>query len=206
VTFGLAWIVILYVLSWEYRQARLPAEVRAVDRRGLALLLGLARSWPRTRTRQIEPIFIAAGGQLIDYAGSREVVRMLESEWPRKPTLLILFFAPGAGEAVRIAENAPQTAELRRLAKDSAASLWIPVWGDDAWALFPFWPFWKHRASEPIALIGSDPAAFFDSSLSREALQRTAQLAMEITLRWAKIKTTQSPAVDSLSAPSQSPT
>jgi hypothetical protein len=183
VVFALLWIVILCVLSWEYDRSGSTTGPGDADRRGLAVLLELARSWPRNRSRQIEPVFIAAGGQRIDYAGSREVIRILETEWPKKPTLLVLFFAPGAGEAIRIA---PGFKDLQALAKESAESLWIPIRGDDCWTLFPFWPFDDVRPAEPIGLIGSDPTAFFDSSVSPEALHRAAQLAAEIALRWAR--------------------
>ena len=192
---ALVWIGILQVLHWEYVQSRLPQDRRAIDRRGIAVLLELARSWSRARSRQIETVFIAAGGQSLNYAGSREVLRMIESEWPRKPTLLILFFAPGAGDAVRVA---PVWRELEALANQSAESLWVPVWGTDPFTILQFWPFEFHRASQAIALIGSDPAAFFDSAVSPESLQRTALLAMEIALRWAKKKSGESPSPLSL--------
>ncbi len=184
VPFFLVWVMILCILSWEYHQSRSIGGLDLADRRGLAVLIELARSWPRDRSRQIEPVFIAAGGQRIDYAGSREVVRIVETEWPRKPTLLVLFFAPGAGEAIRIA---PGMTHLQELANESAKSLWIPIWGDDCWTLSPFWPLEEVRA-EPIALIGSEPTMFFESAVSPEALHRAAQLATEIALRWAKKK------------------
>ena len=51
---------------------------------------------------------------------------------------------------------------------------------------FSLWPFENMQAAEPIALIGSDPRANFDASVSPEVLHRAAQLATEIALRWAK--------------------
>lgn len=200
----LHWSLILGILIWESHHSGPTTELGLAERRGLAVLLELARSWPGSRSRQIEPVFIAAAGQRLNYAGSREVVRILESERPGKPTLLVLFFAPGAGEAIRIAENAPVASGLRDLAKDCADSLWIPTWGDDPWTLFPFWPFVEFKAAEPIALIGSDPMAFFDPSVSPEALHRAAQLATEIALRWAKNQSTQVAALESLSTKSES--
>jgi hypothetical protein len=204
ILFVLLWIVILCVLTWEYHHSGQTADLGLVERRGLAVLLELARSWPRSRSRQIEPIFVAAGGQRLDYAGSREFLRILEAERPTKPTLLVLFFAPGAGEALRIAENATLTSDLRALAKGAAESLWVPSWGVDRRALVPFWPFAKTKAAEPIALIGSDPMAFFDDSVSPEALHRAAQLATEIALRWAKTQKMQAAASDSSSSKSES--
>ena len=96
VIIAFVWVMIVCVLSWEYRHSRPPDEASWTDRLSTALLLELARSWPRRRSGQLEPAFIVAGGQRLDYAGSREVVRMLESEWARKPSLLLLLFAPGA--------------------------------------------------------------------------------------------------------------
>jgi hypothetical protein len=182
------WTMILRVLYWEYYQSGPTTHEGAVERRGLAVLLELARTWPPGRSRRIEPVFIAAGGQRLNYAGSREFLHILEREWRAKPTLLVLFFAPGAGEAIRLA---PVHFDVAVLARNSAESLWIPTWGDDAWTLLPFWPFEKQNAAEPIALIGSDPRAFFDPSVSPEALDRAAQLATEIALRWAKQKAAQ---------------
>jgi hypothetical protein len=199
----LHWSLILCILFWEYHHSAPTTEMGLVERRGLAVLLELARSWPRSRSQQIEPVFIAAGGQRLNYAGAREVVRILESEGPGKPTLLILFFAPGAGEAIRIAENAPISCGLAALANDSAESLWIPTWGNDPCMLFQFWPFARLKAlkaAEPIALIGSDPMAFFADSVSPESLHRAAQLATEIALRWAKKQRIQSAVADSSSS------
>ena len=207
--FVFLWIMVLCVLSWDHRQSRLAQEMGEVERWGLTVLLELARIWPRDRSRKIEPVFVAAGGQRLDYAGSREVIRMLDSEWRRKPSLLVLFFAPGAGERLRPSENALRIAGLRHpehdLARDAAESLWIQVDSNDPFALFSIWPFEKMKAAEPIALIGSDPMACFDGSVSPEALHRAAQLATEIALRWAKKHTTQAAAPDSSSPKSEPP-
>jgi hypothetical protein len=204
ILFVLLWITLLCILTWEHQHSGPKTELGLVERRGLAVLLELARSWRHSRPRQIESIFVAAGGQRLNYAGSREVLRILESENPAKPTLLVLFFAPGAGKAIRIAENDPLTSDLSALAKDAAESLWVPSWGDDRRALCPFWPFAKTKAAEPIALIGSDPMAFFDDSVSPEALHRAAQLATEIALRWAKKQRIQAAAAVSSSSKPES--
>ena len=129
-----------------------------------------ARSWPRNRSRQIEPVFIAAGGQRLDYAGSREVVRILETEWPRKPTLLVLFFAPGAGEAIR---NRPGNGRLEEAREGVSGEPLDTRLGRRL--LDAFLRSGLSRdvpAAETIALIGSDPTTFFDSSVVPEALRR----------------------------------
>jgi hypothetical protein len=190
--FFVAWIMILSVLSWEYHELRTRDETHRADRLGAAFLLELARSWPRRRSQHVEPVCIAAGGQQLNYAGSREVVRMLESEWPRKPALLLLLFAPGAEKEAEESESILRIAGLYTsgtvLAKTAAESLWIPNRSDDWAALFAIWPFEKVTAAEPIALIGSGPGNAAGAGLAPEALDRVAQLAVEITLRWAKIQ------------------
>ena len=148
-------------------------------------MLELARSWPRPRSGQLEPVFIVAGGQQLDYAGSREVVRMLDSEWPRKPSLLLLLCAPAPEAAVHSSSSVLRIAALRwsgsNLARAAAESLWIPNRSDDWASLAALWPFDVFREAEPIALIGSDLPDVAVEQMSPESLQRAAQLATEIT-------------------------
>jgi hypothetical protein len=191
VTIAFTWVLILCVLSWEYRHSRSADSVLRTDRLSTALLLELARSWPRHRSAELEPTFIIAGGQRLDYAGSREVVRMLDLEWPRKPSLLLLLFAPGAEGTTRGSESVLRIAALRGsgsdLAKSAARSLWIPH--RDEWASLPaLWPVENTMVDEPIALIGSDLGDESAGPVPQESLNRTAQLAMEIVLRWAKLQ------------------
>jgi hypothetical protein len=186
------WLMGLCVLFWEYRQSRLAKQTGEVERWGLTALLELARGWPRNRSQRIDAVFVAAGGQRLDFAGSRAVLRMLESEWPSKPSLLVLLFAPGAGERLRPPKNPLRVAGMyhsgKELAKEAAESLWIPVQSNDNLSLGLYWPFERAKVTEAIALIGSDPRAHFDALVSPEALQRATQLATEIALRWAKQK------------------
>jgi hypothetical protein len=179
-------MAILGILFHEVGGRRTADGSIRADRRGLTLLLALARSWPRTRTRPIEVIFAAAGGQQLDYAGSRAVVRRLELERPRKPSLLLLFFDPGAGDAhslVPIGSSSPGTAAL---AGDAASSLWIPVRAHDPWSHSLFWPLErKVSATEVIALQGAH-AGHVAETLTPQVLEHAAQLATEIALRWAK--------------------
>ena len=190
VMIAFVWVMILCILSWEYRQSRSSDEVRTTDRLSTALVLELARSWPRHRSGQLEPIFIIAGGQRLNYAGSREVVRMLESELPRKPSLLLLLFAPGAEAGSQSSASVLRITGLFRsgsdLARNAAESLWIPNRRDDWASFFTLWPFEKLRAAEPIALIGSGLGDVPAEHMSPESLQRAAQLATEIVLRWAR--------------------
>jgi hypothetical protein len=192
VMIAFVWVMIVGVLTWEHRQSCSTNEARTTDRLSTALVLELARSWPRRRSGQLEPIFIVAGGQRLDYAGSREVVRMLESEWPRKPSLLLLLFAPGAEAGVQSSGSVLRITALREsgcdLARNAAESLWIPNHRDDWASLDALWPFDLFREAEPIALIGSDLGDVPVEHMSPEALQRAAQLATEIVLRWAKVQ------------------
>jgi hypothetical protein len=190
------WIVVLCVLWREYSDSRGPDGSHRPDRRGLALLLEMASSWSRSRSSRIEVHFIAAGGQRVDYAGSRAVLRLLRSEWPSKPTLIVLFFAPGAGEVLRLSDG---MIGKPKFATEAAKSLWIPVFRLDPWAVCPFWPFDRECSAqrvEYLALIGSDAQAFFDATVSGQTLASAAQLATEIALRWAK-KQEPSPLPDS---------
>jgi hypothetical protein len=157
------------------------ARAPQVDRRALAVLLELARSWQRGRHHAIEAVFVAAGGQGLDHAGSREVVHSLRSDWQANPSLLILLFAPGAGEELLIGTGDIKVGEIAALA---ATSLWIPHQLGHRLTMYRFWPFPKW--TEVAALIGSNPREFSDSRVGPEALQRAAQLASEIALRWAK--------------------
>jgi hypothetical protein len=183
------WIVILSVVAWEFHQVRRRDRFGAPDRRGLAVLLELARSWPRTESRPIEPIFVAAGGQQLDHAGSREIARRFEWDWTSRPSLLILLLAPGAGETLWLSardSRLPIASGTAELARDAARSLWIPCQVVHDSTPMPFWPIvdW----GPVVAIMGSDPRVYPDASADPQALHRAAQLATEIALRWAKAR------------------
>jgi hypothetical protein len=181
VVFLLIWAVIACILWWEHRQSRLLARSHRVDRRGLAVLIELARSWQPSRSHPVQAVFVAAGGQQLDCAGSREVLRRLQSEWKSRPSLLSLLLAPGAGQELLIGAGCPGVHDL---AVEAAGSLWIPHRPRRFVEMYQFWPFAKWN--ESVAIMGANPAAFFDASGSPDALHRAAQLATEIALRWAK--------------------
>ena len=114
---AIVWLQIASLLSREFGQTRGIEGLHRVDRRGLAVLLEMAGTWPRTGSRPIELVFVAAGGQRLDHAGSREVVRLLGSEWSSKPSLLQLFFAPGAGEKLDLTTFDGRDSDIRGLAR-----------------------------------------------------------------------------------------
>jgi hypothetical protein len=180
----LVWIGIVSLLLREGRRCRRVEGSPPTDRHGLAVLLEMARSWPRTGSRPIEPIFVASGGQHLDHAGSREVVRMLRSDWSGKPSLLVLLFAPGAGDKLRLFAAGSPASDLDELVRGAARGLWIPIQHEELLAPIPPWPFGEYRPA--VALVGSDPSARLADSVDPQALHRAAQLATEIALRWGK--------------------
>ena len=183
------WLAILSILGRELRLSRSENGSHHADGLGLALLLEMARGWSRTRSMPIEAVFVAAGGQRLDYAGSREVVRLLQSEWPAKPSLLLLFFAPGAGGERRVFPIVSLARPgMDELVKDVARSLWIPIKSfADPWSHFQLWPFErKFRAAQVVVFTGSGSPPAADASVDTHVLEHAAQLATEIALRWAR--------------------
>jgi hypothetical protein len=180
----LVWVILLNVLYWDCHQARSMDNLKQPDRRALAVLTEMIRTWQRAGSQRFEAVFVAAGGQRLDYTGSREVVRLLESEWPSRPSLMVLFIAPGAGVDLALCTRAIGTSGIQELAEEAAASLWIPILNSEIGGLAPSWPFEKGKPA--VVLMGSDPNAFSDASVDPQALHRAAQLATEIALRWAK--------------------
>jgi hypothetical protein len=136
----------------------------------------------------MEPVFVAAGGQALDHAGSREIARRFESAWPSgERSLLILLLAPGAGDELWLSTaepTLPVSSQTQELVRDAARSLWIPSKVVHEFTPLRFWPIvgW----GPVVALMGSDPRAYSGGSVDPRALHRAAQLATEIALRWAK--------------------
>jgi hypothetical protein len=187
------WMVIARVLAGKFGRARRSSDLHMIDRRGLAVLLEMARTWPRSRSRGMDPVFVAAGGQRLDHAGSREVLRRLEDERGDTPSLLILLAVPSAGMDLIAFDHGDDG--IRALARGAADSLWIPIRDDAPRSPFSPWPFEEDQLA--VALVGSDPRAFVEDSADPQALVQVAQLATEIALRWAKTQQTP-PAADSV--------
>jgi hypothetical protein len=178
------WIGIAALLAWESRHG-LPVERSSrTDRRGLAVLLEMARSWPRIGARPIEPVFVATGDELLDRAASRELVRLLRSEWAAKPTLLVVLVGPGAGKRLGIFATEASPSGLYDLVDEAARSLWIPTQDEDVMASASIGSYEAYRPA--VAIVGSDPRSLFDDTVNSQALTLAAQLATEIALRWAK--------------------
>jgi hypothetical protein len=202
----LSWFGIVSILVWEVRQSRSIDDRQWADRRGLAVLLEMARSWPANRSSRIEAIFIAAGGQALDYAGSREVNRLLRSDWLQKPSLLLLFFAPGAAAIHRVLSILCHPPSLMEMPKEAAQSLWVPIHRSDPWTYLQLWPFERRfaiemntRHADVFVLMGGDSMPSSDVPVEPKVLEQTSQLATEIALRWAKEQSAQFGAPDASS-------
>ena len=108
---------------------------------------------------------------------------MLKREWADKPTLLLLVHGPGIGEELVI-----EARRNRSLATTAAHDLWIP---HRTMTTNPFsartyvWPF-QNFFKDYVALIGGGCLGAKETRLDGGALDRTAQLCTEISLRWAR--------------------
>ncbi len=163
-------------LAWQ--SSRLAASA------GAALLLEMARTWPRYRLERFEPVLAAAGGMTCGMAGVRELVRLSEDAWRTRPTLLIMILAPGVGPTLAI-QGQPRSMLGR--ATEAAESLWLPA-QPLSWRLRMrlgrLWPA-STKGLDQVVLAGSLSGADEDA-FNQEALGRAAQLATEIALRWAR--------------------
>jgi hypothetical protein len=158
---------------------------RLVDCSGPALLLEMARAWPKGWSERFEPALAAAGGMNLGFAGVRELVRLIREEWTEKPTLLVVILAPGVGQELTI-YGRPKS--LLRMVSEAAESLWIPVRtvGRRAGALIGRgWPI-PSKFCNHIVLTGASYRDEKPPPVDPAALARAAQLASEIALRWVK--------------------
>jgi hypothetical protein len=163
------------------RRARIRSgRSPTADRSGLAFLIELARSWPESRSKRLEAIWVVAGNERRGLAGTREILRRIRFEWEQKPTLVVILIGTGHGEEVLI--SAPADVHL---ADAAAGELWIPH------RRMPWRPVFGRLAdggsrkgfTSCVALIGAGCLREADS-LNEGAITRTAQLATEIALRW----------------------
>jgi hypothetical protein len=155
------------------------------NRTGLAMLLELARTWPRGTDSRIEARFVTTGGRTLDRAGLRKLLRAIAHEWPPRPSLVVDWLAPGIGPGLTLAEQGTGP-----LAKKAATDLWIPHRLAHRAAIAR-----EHRPMGRggpcyVGMVGSGVATRRRSAaapaIEPDALGRAAQLATEIALRWAK--------------------
>jgi hypothetical protein len=173
---GLLWMAIVGRVWRLVRRWRGP-DVRD-NRTGLALLLELARAWPRGTHARIETRFVATGGRMLDQAGLRALIHAIAAEWPAKPTLVVDWLAPGIGRGLALMEQG-----TCQLAETAAADLWIPHHViHQAGVRHEHWPFGRHGPGY-VGMVGD--AIDRPCAIDADALARAAQLATEVALRWA---------------------
>ena len=195
VSFGAILLVFLVA-----RVRPFPGDFGDDNRDGLGLLVELARTWPSDTDPLIDPWFVAAGGQLLDGEGLKDLARRLSEPTISKPTLVIGLWSLGRSTTISVVAPLP---DVNDLALDAAQSLWVPY--RDAMAM---------TVLNDVSPFGDDPAfvGLFGVPAGRslpevdpDALQRAAQLATEIALRWARRHpVTQGPG-ESLDRSSQNP-
>lgn len=191
-TLGLpSWLVpLLLGLLWLAIGGRVWFQVRKTggpdcrdNRSGLAVLLELARTWPRGTHARIETRFVATGGRALDRAGMRAIVRSIASEWPARPTLVVEWLAPGVGPGLALMEHGTGS-----LAEEAANDLWVPHHTiHQSGVRRDLWPFGR-RGPCYVGIVGdathgTDAAA---RSIDLDALARASQIATEVVLRWAR--------------------
>jgi hypothetical protein len=162
-----------------------PRTSRPGDGSGPALLVEMARAWPKAWPERFEPLLVATGGMNFGFAGVREIVRLIREEWNEKPTLVVVILAPGVGQELTIGGR-PRS--LLRLVRDAARSLWIPVKTvvmPTGMLLGRSWPV-PDRFRDHIVLTGASYRDAKPPPVDPAALARAAQLASEIALRWVK--------------------
>jgi hypothetical protein len=152
------------------------------NRSGLALLLELARIWPRRAQERCETWFAAVGSHDLSLAGAWALAAKLRADGLGTPMLVINLHAPGTGPGLVLAGPTRAT----RLATSAAADLWIPLRPAHGLSLsLDHAPFQREGAAS-LSLIGGEPdAGRTDPSL----LSATAQLTIEIALRWSRATT-----------------
>ncbi len=162
-----------------------PPTSRPGDGSGPALLVEMARAWPRAWSARFQPLLVAAGGMNFGVAGIREMLRLLREQGDETPTLVVVILAPGVGQEL-IVRGRPRW--LLRLVQDAARSLWIPV----KTVVLPTWMLWgrfwpvPNRSPDHIVLTGGSYRDAQPPPVDPAALARAAQLASEIALRWVK--------------------
>jgi hypothetical protein len=172
----------------------IPRGLTAADNRaGLAVLLELARTLPRSLQERVEIGFVASALASIEPAGARTLSRWLATLWTEKPTLYFQLIDPEPRKELFLLGDW----HALRLAESAAKGLWIPHRVTRA--------AWLRRRVESITARvpgASSVCLIGDMALERErlwargsraeyesdhaALGLAAQLATEIAMRWAR--------------------
>ncbi len=163
------WLSVLFLIFAPKGEATRP--IPGDNRTGLALLVELARIWPKSLDTRAETLFVASP----DGLGRLLPSLLLES----KPTLLLLLDSPGVGPDLIVVGRGPAT----RLAETAARDLWVPHRRARSSGFERQIPCALRRAGLVcFGLSGVHGNRPIDPAL----LAATAQLVTEIALRWAK--------------------
>lgn len=183
-------IVILVLALMVYRSGnRSPG---ALDNgSAVGTLLELARTWRPKSGAPIEAVWVASGSEEVDLNGSRHFLKLHQSWWHEKPTLLINLESVGAGSRLYLAGEEGSL----RLAQQIARRLSIPhrrlrVVG----AAMDHEPF-AARQLPSLSILGDVVSNSFAMHSSRDnmslieasALERAGTLAGHIAWSWAEI-------------------
>ncbi|MDR3634545.1 MAG: hypothetical protein P4L84_12130 [Isosphaeraceae bacterium] len=168
--FGCEWMALLLLLLGPKAAAARP--VQGDNRTGLALLAELARVWPTGARGRPETVFVAT-------PDSAALARQMQSLLPGDcPTLVVVLDAPGVGGELLVLGHGPAA----RLARDAARDLWVP-YRAPRWAARRLGHgAFRRRGYDCVSLCG----ARTDRPIDPATVMATAQLAIEIALRWAK--------------------
>lgn len=152
------------------------------DPSGFAMLVELARAWPRSWPRRVELVLIAGGGGMNPFAGAERIAHEFDPARSGIPTLMIFLAAPGAGRELVV------VGERRESVLATAASLWIPTapprsaaLGRRLWSAATARTFPDH-----VGIVGAGFESVETPALDPDALTRAYQLVAEIALRWAR--------------------
>jgi len=173
-----------YVKSLLGQQAEADSDFLLTpgDVGGIAMVLELARSWPKSWSRRFELVLAVTISQPSSSEGSYAIAHEFDPVRTGVPTLVIPLFATGVGRDLILVGG-----RSRELALASAASLWIPVSPIDSKSMLRrFWPATMSQTfPDHVASIGGDIEKESSQPLNADALQRTADLIAEIALRWS---------------------
>jgi Zn-dependent M28 family amino/carboxypeptidase len=158
---------------------------------GVGTLLELARSWRPRAGAPAEVVWVATGSEEVALDGARHFLRLHESWWKEKPTLLINLESVGAGSRVYLAGEARALRLARQAAQDlQLAHARLRVLG----AGMDHQPF-AARGLAAVSVLGDVVRNAFamhtprdDMSLIQlDALERAGTLAAHLAWSWAEM-------------------
>ena len=182
--------LLLLWLAIAMRIARLVGGTGRPDARdnrtGLAVLLELARGWPRATDSRIESRFVATGGRTLDRAGLRALIQAIGTEWPARPTLVVDWLAPGSARDSLFWSRGPKCSRRRPPATSGSPTAW-----STAPRLAASTGHWAATDRPTSAWSATPSPRTGPQSLTANRARRSrprAQLATEVALRWARRK------------------